>query len=271
MAAKCKRECEDLDVSQVESPSTDINIHGVVTQLSPVKVSKKNENVRYFDGKVSDGKKSMRVVSFDPVLRHQTDEARLNKSPIAIVNCQVKEKTEFNFGNSSAFEILATNRFKVEASRHNFDLSQDLEITDQDEAPLAISIMEVDDISTGQHVCVSAKVVQLDTPIPVHNKSGQLLHKQECILADESAKIRMVLWETDIDRLIINKSYKLNKVTVRIYNDVKYLSVSTYTTITPIDDIGAVAESLGDTKLIPDHGNRLLDGSIVAVISVNAY
>ncbi len=38
------------------------------------------------------------------------------------------------------------------------------------------------------------------------------------------------------------ESYKLNKVIVRMYNDVRYLCVSSSTTVTPIDDIGEVSE-----------------------------
>ena len=38
----------------------------------------------------------------------QMDEARVNKLK-AIVNCQVKEKTESNVGSSSVFEILASD------------------------------------------------------------------------------------------------------------------------------------------------------------------
>ena len=54
---------EYFDVLEIESPSADVNIHGIVTQLSSVKVSRKNDKVKYFDGSVSDGKKSMRLVS----------------------------------------------------------------------------------------------------------------------------------------------------------------------------------------------------------------
>ena len=40
------------------------SIHGVVTELSPIKCSKKNAKVKYFAGKLTDGKKMMRIVSF---------------------------------------------------------------------------------------------------------------------------------------------------------------------------------------------------------------
>ena len=143
----------------------------------------------------------MRLVSFDPILRPEMDKARINKSSIAILNCQVKQQAEFNSGSDSTFEILASSRSKLQTSPHKFNLPQDFEIADADSQPSPqISINEVDDLSTGQHVCVLGKVVQSDSPMPVQNKSGQLLHKQECIMADESAQIRLVLWEDDINK-----------------------------------------------------------------------
>ena len=36
-----KRELEDIDVSDIDSPVENVTVHGVVTSLSPVKVSKK--------------------------------------------------------------------------------------------------------------------------------------------------------------------------------------------------------------------------------------
>ena len=110
--------------------------------------------------------------------------------------------------------------------------------------------------------------IQSDSPMSVQNKSGKLLHKQECIMADKSAQIRLVLWEDDI---VINKSYKLDKMKIRMYNDVKYLSVSSCTTIESIGDIGHVANLSSDSELIPDRGNRLFNGSIVAVVSTDIY
>ena len=107
--------------------------------------------------------------------------------------------------------------------------------------------------------------------MPVQNKSGKLLHKQECIMADASAPVRVVLWEDDIKKLVINKSYKFDKMKIRMYNDVMHLSVSSCTTIESIDDIGHVTDPSSDFKLTPDHGNRLFNGSIVAVLSTDSY
>ena len=65
---KRKVVADEWEVSEIaESKST--NVHGVVTEVSPVKKSKCNPSVKYFDGKISDGKESVHIVSFEPSLR----------------------------------------------------------------------------------------------------------------------------------------------------------------------------------------------------------
>ena len=63
----------------------------------------------------------------------------------------------------------------------------------------------------------------------------------------------------------------MDKITVRIFNDVKYLSISSATNITPVDNVGEVTNLDGDEELIPDSGNRVLNGSIIGVVSIDSY
>ena len=69
-----KRKLDEWDVSEIES--TGAAVHGVVTKLSPVKHSKRNSMVCYFDGELSDGHKRVRVISFDPSLRSVLESTR---------------------------------------------------------------------------------------------------------------------------------------------------------------------------------------------------
>ncbi len=86
---KRERTEQDWDVSEVEEcPSA--TVHGVVTQVSPVKTSRRNPSVRYFDGRITDGKKSVRVVCFDPSMRSALEDARATSSSISVENCNVK-------------------------------------------------------------------------------------------------------------------------------------------------------------------------------------
>ena len=60
-------------------PSTSTNVEGVlvfVGDLSPIKTSMKNPNVKYFEGQLSDGSKTVRFVSFEPKLHSKINKAR---------------------------------------------------------------------------------------------------------------------------------------------------------------------------------------------------
>ncbi len=95
---KRKRSENEWDVSEIEECQS-ATVHSVVTQLSPVKTSRKNSSVRYFDGRMSDGKKSVRVV-FRPNKERCTG------------GCASGSKEEM--------EIVTTNRSRVESSPRKF-------------------------------------------------------------------------------------------------------------------------------------------------------
>lgn len=79
--AKRKIEEVDLGVSEITTASDNAKIYGIVTELSPIKMSQKNQ--KYFSGRLSDGKKSVRVLCFEPSLHKSIEKSRLEKNPIA--------------------------------------------------------------------------------------------------------------------------------------------------------------------------------------------
>ena len=87
-----KRKLDEWDVSEMEE-SEGATVHGVFTELSPVKVSRRNASVRYYDGRMADGQKSARLVCFDPALRVAMEAARTEGKSVSLVNCQVKAST----------------------------------------------------------------------------------------------------------------------------------------------------------------------------------
>ena len=60
------------------------------TDQSPIKTGKKNSHIKYFTGQLSDGKRCMRLVSFDPKLRPRLNDSFGDSSPVAIKECRVK-------------------------------------------------------------------------------------------------------------------------------------------------------------------------------------
>ena len=44
---------------------------------------------------------------------------------------------------------------------------------------------------------------------------------QNVMIADSTAQSRVILWENEIGKLELDKSYQLENVAVRIFNDIK--------------------------------------------------
>lgn len=51
-------------------------MHGLPISVSPIKRSKKDEAVKYFDCEIADEKKTMRMVSFDTSLHRHSKKLR---------------------------------------------------------------------------------------------------------------------------------------------------------------------------------------------------
>ena len=60
---------------------------------------------------------------------------------------------------------------------------------------------------------------------------GKALCKQEALFTDNSASIRLVLWENNINRVTSASVYNLSKVVVHEYDNAKYLTLNKTSTI----------------------------------------
>ena len=103
-----------MEVAEVFTAQECVTIHSVVTKLSPVKCSKKNAKIKYFDGKLTDGKKTMRMVSFQPQLRSQLQASLDAATSVALSDCQVKEG-----GFQEELDIVAASRSKFLHQRNS--------------------------------------------------------------------------------------------------------------------------------------------------------
>ena len=81
----------EMDVSQLVVPSSSATMHGVfVGAVSPVKTSRKNSCVKYFESQLCNGKKTVHVVSFEPKFRNKIEDAKKGQYGVAVKNCCIK-------------------------------------------------------------------------------------------------------------------------------------------------------------------------------------
>lgn len=113
--AKAYRE---MDVSDMTESSSAVVHCAVVGAVSPVKTSH-SSNVKFFEAKASDGKKSARLISFDLKLREKLEKAQENKQEVAITNCSVKRNKR---SGSEELEIVLGSRTSVMPSPKKFQV-----------------------------------------------------------------------------------------------------------------------------------------------------
>ena len=254
-----KRKVEEFDVCDIKESGSAI-VHGVVTELSPIKKSKKDENLKYFSGQLSDGKKCVRVISFQPCLRQAMNDSLTKKEAISVVDCQVRS------GRSGGSEIVLKQLTKVQPSPKKFNEAGLV----SREAPVAVEMNDLCSLTANQQVTVTVKVKTADAPEKVKNREGKELEKQDCVVGDSSACGRVVLWEGDVGCMVEGQSYRLVGVSIRSFRGVNFLSVGGDCKIEGVDDIGEMAEvqegELQETGVV-----KKVEGEIDGVVYCDEY
>ena len=84
-----KRKLEFSDVSSVEQPMDSACVHGVVSFVSPTKVSQRGSD--YFNGTPSDGNATIKLVSFKGAQQAEMKELMERKQAVVLDDCQIKK------------------------------------------------------------------------------------------------------------------------------------------------------------------------------------
>ena len=203
-------------------------LHGVIAAVSPMKKGSKAE---YFDAKITDGEAQLRVVGFRKEQRKRLAEFEDHMQPVELYNCQIKKSRK----SAEDLEIVLQTNSRVAKSPRK--------ILIQDIAQLAtnptIRLSELNTRTAYDRVTVMAKVAKRKQPVSV---SGGLT-KQDIVLADATGIATLTLWETDVDSVTDDLSYKFSNIVVREYQGRKYLSLPKQdASMENIPDIGEVCE-----------------------------
>ena len=112
-------------------------------------------------------------------------------------------------------------------------------------------------------VTCQAKVLQLEEP--TETATGKIL--QNVLIADSSGTAKLTLWEADINKLEVNKSYELGKMVLREFRGQIQLSCGKdESTITGIDDLEGVQQD--ESSLLSDVIEK---ATVLGVLSLESY
>ena len=74
--------------------------------------------------------------------------------------------------------------------------------------------------------------------------------KVDCIVGDHTESIKIALWEDMIHKVDCGKSYLFRSVTVKIFDDTKYLNANESSTVELQDDINDINLTQKRSKII---------------------
>ena len=188
-------------------------IHGVLTQLSPMKASNSGKS-NYFEGKLTDGKSKVRFVGFDSKARDKLSDFHQNKEALSLSNCEVKEckySYDLEVVVRKSSEPRSQSYSKFEVSPNMFDETDD-HIT-MDEIPRLVNY---------QRVSVKVKVIGEEDATAV--KKG-LMKQDYNIIANRTGSCKIVTWEDNVGLLQVGNCYELSWLLIRAFKGTKYLSI----------------------------------------------
>jgi len=107
----------NMDPSNLEQSKLPI-VHGIsIGNVSPIKVSHKSPDKKYFETNLSDGYNTVCMVSFEPKLRKVIEDAYKDGCKIAASKCSVKR------GLGNTFEVFANHKTEIIAHQRNLKLA----------------------------------------------------------------------------------------------------------------------------------------------------
>ena len=235
MAGTKKRKLEFDDLSSIREEAQSAIVHGRVAQLSPVKTSRKNEKLKYFDCKLTDGKEVFRTVSFEPKVHSELVEFIEKGQSVSFVNCDIKKSKI-----GSGYELVLSEKSSIIPSPKKIKVSDDfLEKNTSDVVTSLEKIDIIEDIAAnvGNKVSIRWKVVSLKNSEKIKAKD-RVFVKRECVFGDASKASRLDL----VDSVEKSKCYTISNVVVKAYSWQKYFSTTDNSEVKEISDIGEVCE-----------------------------
>ena len=192
--------------------------------LSPIKKSQRDN--LYFDMTLQTEDTTYRSVCFSPEKHTQFLTRYESSSPVKLSKFQLKRNTRTNED-----KVHINKRSKVDDTEES-DVSFDIKVLRPTEKckPGITTVCDVLQEDTNSVVNVCGRIT-LQGPIQTIMSKGKALRKQEAVLTDNSATIRLVLWENDISKVSSESTYDISKVVLKEYEKAKYLTLNKSSTI----------------------------------------
>ena len=176
--------------------------------MSPIKVSASGK-CKYFNMTLQTSEGAKTAVCFSPEKRTILEKHEADKSPVKISN--------FKFSSNYSKENVVIDRASKITSVGNDVGFNYVEMT----PPSVTSLLSLNQVSSEQLVTLKAKVAKISGSkklTTARNPNSQLV-KQELVIADPTASVKVILWEQFVDSLKENQTYVFKNLRLKRENN----------------------------------------------------
>ena len=225
-------------------------ICGYVHNVSPIG---QGQSKKYFDFRLQTENDVIRAVCFSPSKRKAFDEASMKKSPVKI-------KRFLPDRNEDSTDILMNEKVVIQEL-------PSIDFERKELVPEELNIAKLSSIMPEQIIDLKAKVINLQKSGKIRTNSDNPLCKREGLLLDPSGSIKIVLWESDTEKIEEGQTYmfkslrlKKNRLTGDLY-------------VNPAKDISAISttEEFPPNSLTPPQSipvelvTSIISGEIIGI------
>ena len=204
-----KRQIKELDdLNSLEEPTSKVQVHGVITAVSPLKQGRKSN---YFDGTLSDESDKRRIVGFSSSQQKLLAKFMEERQPVQIVDCEAKQPWR-----GDKLELLLKGTTKIMESPKKIDVPR--QEVDSSRA-ITITLSQLQETDVYERVDITVKVISVADPVAAGLKT-----RQDITIADSTGTGLLQLWENDVGTMNRDASYLLSGFLVREYASSRYLS-----------------------------------------------
>ena len=230
-------------MSSITEPENKAVVHGIVISLSPMKTDSK----KCFDGYISDSRKKIRYVGFNQEQEDKLAEITKGGEPIVLTNCSVN-KARFGEG----LELIVKDQTQIDKSQKKFDFEVKEVLVHDTSEPKELPINQLKEQVPFQRVTINAKVLEIGDTSELDD--GRKV--QQVVVADNTASVEVSLWQEFVEAVSVGKSYRLESLMVKIFNDKVTLFTPRQNVfikqIENLQDVVTTVHSVKRTKTLPN-------------------
>lgn len=198
-------------------PPPEESIEGYVHLLITAQTGR-NSTTNYFKCHIQTGQQqAVRTICYSPQKCINLLQASLNKSPVKITGVKHTPSKRFH---SQEEEFTIAKYAIITPSSLPFSFNEDF----SNQLCTIAQALEKDLYET---VDIKAKVLKKQENKQVIAKDGKKAkYKTDCLIADETDSVKMLLWENIIDKVNAGKTNHFKHLKVGIFGDIKYLNTN---------------------------------------------